>query len=289
VPQGSVLDLSAITGSLPLASLPRGGQSVSAHATGLLTNGQTVLVTEAPGQIKPVRFTAYFATPPTNTGVTVTLTVADTASHTVTLACSPTTHVTADPAGYFHVEYPLLEAATFQAEIGTIGGSTAEIDNDVAASSGQAVSLSSNADNVKISLGVLDTGQYSTFVTLRVLAYDTAMPGNDLTISVIRTDTSATIGSPVTLNLQSSDPSDPTSVPADFLYLERTGPVITAPGGVELALKIAKSTTSVQSYDVDVARYHATIPTLSPGMITATATVTGGTTDAADLNMVLWF
>lgn len=282
VPEGHILDLTQITGSLPLTSLPRGGQSISVFAPGTITNSQTLLVTEAPGAVKPVRFTAFFSTAPT-TG-TVRLRFADTATNYVELTC---THISGDPTGYYRAEFPLLEKASFEAETGTRSGA-AIIDNDAAASSGQAVSLLDNADYVQVPLGTLDPGTYDTFVKLRVLAFDTAAPGADVTISVYDLSTNTVVGTPVTLTITSSNPTDPTSVPADYMYTEHAGPIVTLPAG-SYALRVAKSTASTQSYDVDYMRYQAQLPTLVAGRITATAYVDSGPTDAANLNMVLWF
>lgn len=290
VPEGSVIDLSEITGSLPLASLPRGGRVLSSFTPGVLTNAQVMNVTESPSAVQPVRLTAFFKTDPTASGVSVTLSIADSAANHVDLICSPSTHRVGDATGYYRVEYPLLINATFQAEDGTRSSVGVEIDNDVAASNEQAVTLDTYNDWVEVDLGSLDTGSYSTFATLRVLDFDTVHTGTDITISVIRTDTSAVVGSPVTQTIVSSNPTDPTSVPADYLYTEYAGPVFTAPGGVDLVLRVTKSlSTSTQSYDVDFMRYTASVPTLLAGPITTTATVTGGTNNGADVNVSLWF
>jgi hypothetical protein len=290
VPEGSILDLGDINGSLPLSALPRGGRVLSSFTPGVLTDGQIMNVTESPSSVVPVRLTAFFKTDPTAVGVSLNISIADTASNHVDVVCSPSTHRVGDATGYYRVEYPLLVAATFQAEDGTRSSLDVEIDNDVAASNEQAVTLATYNDWVEADLGALDTGSYSTFTTLRVLNFDTVHTGNDITISVIRTDTMAVVGSAVTQNIQSSFPTDPSSVPDDFLYIEYAGPVITAPGGVDLVLRVTKSlSTSTQGYDVDLMRYTATVPTLQAGAITTTATVTGGTNNGADVNVTLWF
>ena len=291
VPQGPILNLENLSGSLPLSAVPRGVQCLSLNAAGAITNGRTVTVTESPNGLTPVRFTAYFVTPPTEAGVTVRIRVSDSAAtpNYIELSCGAATYVGTDPAGYFHAEYPLLLDAEFQAETGTRSSSSVLIDNDLAATDGQAVTLLSQNDWVEVDLGTLDPGSYQSYAKLRVLTFDTANPGGDLTISVIRTDTMATVGTPVTVNLQSSTPADPSSTPADFMYQELTGPAFTAPGGVDLVLRVTKSTTSSQSYDVDYMRYHATVAGLDAGMLTVSTFVDGGATAASDAQICLWF
>lgn len=291
-PQGPVLNLENLSGSLPVDAVPRGVQCLSAASSGAIVNSKTVTITESPRELTPVRFTTYFATPPTEAGVTVRVRVSDSATPTanyIELPCSATTHGTSDPTGYFHAEYPLLLDAEFQAETGTRSASSVLIDNDLAASDGQAVMLLSQNDWVEVDLGALDTGSYQAYARLRVLSFDTVNPGNDITISVIRTDTMATVGTPVTVNLQSTTPGDPASTPTDFMYQELTGPAFTAPGGVDLVLRVTKSTTSTQSYDVDYMRYHATVAALNAGTLTVTTYIDGGTTAAADAQICLWF
>lgn len=286
-PQGPKLNLDDLTGSLPLTSVPRGVRCLSTYGPGVLTDGQVLNMTESPAPVQPVRFTAFFRTAPSTSGV-VTVRVSDAAGASVALQCSPSFHRAGDPAGFFRAEYPLLLDAHFEAEAGTRSSTDVLIDADLTASNSQAVSLETQGQWVQLALGTLDPGDYATFAQLRVINFDPAAPGNDLVVSVIRSDTNAVVAS-VARNLQSTTPGDPSSTPADFMYRELAGPSFTAPGGVPLVLRIAKATASAQAYDVDFARYAATVPTLAAGPLTVSASVAGGTTNGADVNVSLWF
>lgn len=279
---GILLSYANIQGAVPLAAMPRGAQVYSTFLPGTVTDGEVVAITEIPFSAQPTRLTAYFKTPPT-TGTTVRVRVQDTAGtpNYVEVSC-PHAPVGSDPTGYYHIEYPLFLAETFEAELGTRSSSTTvAIASDVAASSGQAVALASNGDYVQMDLGSLDAGVYQTFVNTRVLQFATPST-NDLVISVIRTDTMAVVGSAVSYTLLSSM-TDPT------FYHEKVGPTFTAPGGVDLVLRVAKGTATTQAYNIDYGRFTATVPTLQAGMLTVIAHVDSGPTSAADVNIALWF
>lgn len=284
VPQGRIIDLSNLTGSLPIEAVPRGAQNLQAFAPGTIADSDVILITEAPADVKPVRVTLFTKTPPT-TG-TVRVRITDTASHFVEV--STATHVSGDPTGLYRKEFPLLEAAKFEAEHGTMSAGVS-IDTELAASSGQAVGLVINNDMVTFNLGTLEPGDYHTFVKARVVDFDTTAPGDDLTAVVVRADTNATLGSASTYDLESTNPSNPDVVPADFIYQELTGPAFTAPGGVEVHLKVYKSTTSTQSYEIDFARYSADVPDLVAGFLTVETFVDSGPTDAANATVTVWF
>lgn len=281
---GLALTLAGLTGPLPLASMPRGAQVYSTFSPGPMTDGEIVAVTEVPMPLQPTRFTAFFKTPPDDAGVTVTLTVSDASANSVALACSSTTHQANDPAGYFHVEYPLFLEEAFEAEAGIrIPGSIAIV-NDLGASGGQAVPLSAQNDLISFPLGALDPGEYRTFFTCRVLQFADGSV-NDLVVNVARGDTQEVIGGPISFSLAAtgSPDVDPT------LYVERNGPTFTAPGGAPLYLQVFKGTATTQFYNVDSARMTATVPTLQPGLITTSVAVTGGSSSSADVNLALWF
>lgn len=277
---GLLLSYDNLAGSLPLSAMPRGAQVYSPFVPGTPTDNTLVSMTEVPFAVQPTRFTAFFKTPPTDVGVAVRFRVADSAGtpNYIEVACSPITALGGDPAGYFHVEYPLYTAESFEAEDGTRSSmSTVAIASDVAASSGQAVALASNGDYVQVDLGSLDPGTYQTFVTARVLQYASSST-NDLVFSVIRTDTNAVVGSPVSYTLTSG-----------LLYTERNGPTFTAPGGVDLVLRVAKATATAQAYNVDFMRFTATVPTLQAGPLTVTSYVDSGPSTSADVNLAMWF
>lgn len=284
-PSGVQLSYAALQGVLPLAAMPRGAQVLSAFTPGNVTDQETVTVTEVPMPLQPTRFTAFFKTPP-SAGSTVRFRFLD--SHTPTanyveLSC-PSTPSGSDPAGYYHVEFPLYIAESFEAETGTRSNTTSvAIASDLAASSGQAVALVSQNDYVQMDLGVLDPGLYSTFFTARALQFASSST-NDLRVQVLRVDTGAVVSSAVSYTLVAGTGANDTT-----LYSERNGPVFTAPGGVDLVLRVSKVTATSQAYNVDQARFLATVPTLQPGVITAKAFVDSGPTSAADVNLALWF
>jgi hypothetical protein len=282
---GIQLTMDQISGALPLGQLPRGAQVYSTFVPGTVTDQTVVGITEFPILLQPTRLTAYFKTPP-GVSDTVHIQCLDTATPTpnkVELICNAANHLAGDPAGYYHLEWPLYLAETFEAENGTRSNpSTVAIASDVAASSGQAVALATLNDYVQVDLGPLDSGQYQTFFTARVLQF-AASSTNDLAVQVIRTDTAQVLGSAVSYTLASGGSPDPT------LYVERNGPVFTAPGGVDLVLRVSKATSTTQAYNIDKMRFTATAPILGAGMITTKTLADGGTTTAADVNISLWF
>lgn len=278
---GMALSLDMFTGALPLAQMPRGAQVYSVFSPGVVHDQTVVGITEVPIAIQPTRLTAFFRTAPAD-GDGVRIRCFDTASpaHYVELACA---HKQGDPTGYYHVEWPLYLAETFEAENGTRSSTTAvAIASDVAASSGQAVALANQNDYVQVDLGQLDAGEYRTYFTSRVLQYATNST-NDLVVQVLRADTQQVLGSAVTYSLQTGGATDNT------LYIERNGPIFTAPGGVDLVMRVAKATATTQAYNVDAMRFTATAPILNTGMITTATYVDGGATNAADVNVALWF
>lgn len=283
-PAAPKLNLANLLGVLPISAVPRGVQCLSAYGPGTASDGDVLTITEVPSIVAPVRFTAYWQTPPTSGQPTIR--VSD-GSTDIDLICSPGNHRGGDPAGLWRAEYPLMLAATFEAEAGVRSSLDLVIDNDLAASNSQAVQLDSSDDYIDVDLGELDTGSYATFARLRVLAFDSSGdPGDDITISIIRTDTDAVIAS-TTASIVAAIPTDPQAV--DFMYQEIPGPTFTAPGaGVDVALRVAKSTVAIQSYDVDFMRYATAVPTLDPGVVTVSTHVSGST-NGADVNVCLWF
>ncbi len=281
-PSGPQLDLSLLVGSLPLSAVPRGVQCLSAFAPGAMTNGRLISATDSPGPIRPVRFTAFFQTPPTGAAVP-TVRVSD-GVNTVDLVCSPAKHRPGDPAGLWRIEYPMLLTALFQADDAVRSDPTVVIDPDEAASNGEAVLLEDENQSVAADLGVLDVGNYHTIVRARVLQFGDPQP--DLTIAVERTDDGTTLAY---VNLQLESTGVPDETPADYIYRDLAGPDFTAPGGVGLRLRVAKATPSQTSYDVDWMRYDADVPALNAGPITVTQVVDGGNTNAANHDVHLWF
>jgi hypothetical protein len=263
VPSGAVIDLSNVQGSLGLSVLPRGAQCLTAFQPGVPTNGQVVTITDTPNGMKPVRLTAYFKTPPTDTGVTVRFRVQDSAAAYTELACSPTTHQSGDPAGYFHASYPMLAAERFEAESGTLSSSFVIIAPDITASSGQAVNVSTQNGYVQVDLGVLDAGSYHAFITERVTTY-AASSTNDLKIEVIRTDTNAVLGT-TQYTLLGTDTVETVTING-------------APTGGTFTLTFGGQTTSALAYNATAAQVQAALVALSSigaGNVTVTGAAGG--------------
>lgn len=284
-PTGIALTLDMMSGALPLEQMPRGAQVYSTFGPGTVTDQTIVGITEVPIALQPTRLTAFFKTPPADTD-TVRIRCTDTVTPNadyVELTCTPATRKAGDPVGYYHAEWPLYLEETFEAEDGTrSSNTTVAITSDVAASSGQAVALATQNDYVQVDLGVLDAGDYQTYFTSRVLQY-AANSTNDLVVQVMRSDTSEVLGTAVSYTLQSGGATDNT------LYIERNGPVFTAPGDVDIVMRVSKGTSTLQAYNVDEMRFTATAPILNAGIITTQTFVDNGSTVAADVNISLWF
>lgn len=276
-PEGSVIALDNVVGSLPLSATPRGAQSWSVTAGGAVSN-KVVSITEILQDVQPALVSAYFQTPPTENGVVVAIALTDSAANSVTLNCATDG---GSPAGYYALKYPLIISNVIEAETGTLANN-AVIDTELAANNNQAVALTANGDSVALTLGTLEAGNYGCTVRMRVDEFDTAMTGADLTVTVRRDDTHAVLGS-ATFNLQSTNPSDPTSAVTDFIYRDLTGPTFTAPGGVNVVVTVAKATASTQAYEIDYVRFDAAVPTLVAGLVTMSTSVSGGTTAASDV------
>lgn len=276
MPMPAVIDLSDIQGHLPITALPRGVQNIATAVAGALADGQLLNATEPPGDVRPTRFTALFKTPPA-AGTSITLHATDTGGHTIDLVCSDATHQSGDPAGYYRAGWPVTDAGEYQAESGTRSDvATVDIVTDLAAVSGQAVSLDTQGEWVEIELGVLDAGNYTSTVTVRSVGIGNAVTG-DLVIAAVRTDTQAVLA---------SQPYD--SGTGDTLYADKAGPSFAAPGGVPIALRVTKAGASTQTYNVDSMQVSPVVPVLTAGLITVTASVDSGA-GAADVNAILWF
>lgn len=276
-PEGSVIALDNVVGSLPLTATPRGAQSWSVTVGGVVSD-KVVSITEVFQDFQPARLSAYFQTPPTEDGVAVAITLTDSATNNVTLTCATGAD---NPAGYYALKYPLVISNVIEAETGTLANN-AVIDTELAANNNQAVALTANGDSVALTFGTLEAGDYGCTVRMRVDEFDTAMTGEDLTVSVYRPDTGDVFGS-ATFDLQSTNPSDPTSVVTDFVYQDLPGPTFTTPGGVDVAVMVSKATASTQAYEIDYVRFDAAVPTLVAGLVTMSTSVSGGTTSASDV------
>jgi hypothetical protein len=278
VPQGQLLSLNDLSGTLPLSTTARGARVLSCDADGNVTDGEIVTITESPGEVKPVRFTAYFKTPPDGS-TTVTLRVQDSAatpSH-VDLMCAAPPATPVDPVGYYHESWPLLDAYLVYAQDGTRSDvSNVPIITDELSPSGQSVFLDTNAEWVQTSVGILEVATYSVFVSVRP---NSATPvTNDFQVDIIRLDTNTSIGH---TNFTLSNIVG---------FHDAAYGTFVAPGGVEIAVRAGKVTSNTtQSYEVASMRYTTTVPTLTAWRITVSAIVGSGPTAAADASICLWF
>lgn len=276
-PQGSLLSLNDVAGALPLAAIPRGVRCLTIIGAGNIGDGEVLLITESPAPIKPVRFTAYFKTPPV-AGSSLTLVIQDSAATpaTIELVCDDSG---GSPAGYFHAEWPVSEAYLVYASAGTMSDPTSvQIITDPLSPSGQSVLLQADGDWVQCSLGVLDQGTYSLFASMRANTNPATPATNDIEFDVVRLDTDAVIHTVVG------------TVSNTLGFADAAAGTFTAPGGVEVALRVGKVTAAVQSYEVASMRYATSVPQLAAGMITVTGLVGGSpATLPADVNAVVWF
>lgn len=273
---GTLLTLGNLSGSLPLATTPRGAQCLSAFASSTITNNETILVTEAPSDVKPVRLTAYFKTPPSSS-TQVTFRLTDGGGTYVQLVC-PVAVQSGDPTGYYHYEWPLVENQIVYASDGATvtvsDGTQVGLITDQVSDTGQSMLLENSGEWVQGNLDIVDAGTYNAFASVRTNENTTST--GDVRIDVIRLDTSASIANAVITVTSQTNFSD--TAPLSF----------TAPGGVDLAIRVTKLTSAVQTYLVQDVRFHTDVPTLNAGRLTLSALVTG-TANAADANLVLWF
>jgi hypothetical protein len=280
IPSPPVIDLGDVQGQLNLAVIPRGSQCVSSYGAGVLTNAQLLNATEVVTTLRPTRLTAYFHTPP-ETGVTVRFRVEDPYSNYIELACSDATAIGGDPSGYFRKAFPLTDGGEFQAENGTRSDpANIEVVTDLAAVSGQAVTIDAQNEWVQVSMGVLDPGSYTSSAKVRVLGYATGST-DDLVIEAVNLNTDTVLAS------TSYTPGD-AGHPQTDAYVDYDGPSFTSPGA-EIAIRVRKGTTSGQYYNVDSMLADVSGTILFGGTIKITAYVDSGPTVAADVNVALWF
>lgn len=277
IPQGSLLSLNDLAGTLPLAAIPRGVRCMSFYQAGTgIADGETLFITNSPAPIKPVRLTAFFKTPPpAGTSVTLHFQDSEATPQSIDLLCDDSG---GSPAGYFHKEWPVSEAYLAYAESGTVSDpASVQIVTDQLSPSGQSVVLATESDWVQISLGVLDVGLYAVLASMR--ANSSTSAAGDVQFDIIRLDTNASIHT-TTATVTSTG------------FADVAAGSFTAPGAVEMALRITKATSAVQSYQVASGRYTTSVPELAAGLVTVTAILTGATgggVAAGDVNVALWF
>lgn len=276
---GTIIDLTQVSGEIPLNFAPRGSRILSSYGAGVVSNNQYLNVTNSPLDIRPLKVTAFWQAAPSGTDINIVFADQQATPNTITLPCPSGS--TSTPVGFFELDYPLSLGESFEAENGTRSNvSTIPIVSDTAASNGQVVSLTTNGQYVQMDLGQLEPGVYQLYATVKVSSYATNT--NDLLIEAVRTDNSGVLGSTFfTLGT--------TPYPQTTNYVELVGPSFTAPGGVDVVIQVSKVTTSAQSYYIDKGRYTATVPTLTAGEITCQAVFAGTNTVARDVNVCLWF
>jgi hypothetical protein len=271
VPPSPILTLNDLQGRLPLDVLPRGTHCLSFFAPGVVTNGQTIAITNSPVDIEPLSVTAYFATPPA-AGESILIRLIDSSNNSVDLNC-PDTPVGSDPVGYYHVDFAADPTTVFTSDDATLNY-TATIYSDAASVNGTAVYLSTLNDSLTFDLGTLAAGDYTVFFSVRP-DEDTPVDG-DLSVFVLDSSTNQLVA------------SDSYSIgTVSDGYREPGALTFTAPGDAPLQVGMAKASEGAQEYFVDGARMLTTIPTLHAGMITVSATSNNLT--AADMNLVMWF
>lgn len=283
---GNVLSLDDLSGRLPLTVVPRGSQCLTVFAPGAITDGETIMITEAPGHVRPVRFTAFFKSPPSS-GQTVTLHVVSGAS-SVDLPCAGGSD---SPAGFYHVEWPLTDAfqryasdapnnanasdLTQYAPYLTVSDSSAvALITDDASDTGQSLYLDNANEWGQLNMDTVEASVYSAFVSMRTNESTTS--NNDVRLDVYRLDTNVVIAT-ATYTITNVDG-----------FAETVGLSFTAPGECQIGMRVTKLTTAAQTYEVEYLRYATTVPDLPAGQLAISASVTGSGS-AADANIALWF
>jgi hypothetical protein len=277
---GEHLDLGELSGTLPLSVIPRGTRVLNVYKAGVVADGDIISVTESPTDIKPVRLTAFFKTPP-DMGTTVTIHITGDAATpaSVDLVCYPPGASPLDPDGYYHIEWPLAEALLrYFSDTGYLtvsSGADIGLITDQVSDTGQSMLLHVNGSWGELNVDTLDFGHYTAYAALRTNEGTTS--ANDVTISVIRLDTNAVIA------------TQTYTVTNEIGFAEPAGLAFIAPGNCQVAIRVTKSTSATQTYEVEYVRYATTVPRLAAGLLTFAAEVSGGTTAAADANIALWF
>lgn len=276
---GVLLTLNELSGTLPLATIPRGSRLLSFFVPGTVIDGQILDVTESPSVVQPARMTAFFKTPPDGLSqVTIRLSDGQATPSYVDLVCPAPPATPPDPDGYYHVEWPLVAAlevymtdsAVTVSDVSQVGLITDEVSE-----TGQSMLLDNNGEWAEANMGVLDPGTYHAFAAVRTNEFTTS--ANDVRVRVIRLDTNAVLASATY------------TVTTRVGFLDTAALAFDAPGGVAVAIRVEKITTASQTYEVQDVRFQTTVPTLSAGRLTATALVDSGPTAAADVNVTVWF
>lgn len=276
---GSLLTLNELSGTLPLATVPRGSRLWSFFEPGVITDGETLDITESPSAVQPARLTAFFKTPPDGLSqVTIRISDNDATPHFVDLVCPAPLATPVDPDGYYHVEWPLVAAleifmtdpAVSVSDVSLVGLITDEV-----SVTGQSMLLDGNGEWAQANMGVLDAGTYDAFAAIRTNEGTTS--ANDIAVSVLRLDTDAVLASATY------------TITTIVSFPETAALSFDAPGGVGVGIRVEKVTAASQTYEVQDVRFETTVPTLSAGRLTATALVDSGPTAAADVNVTMWF
>lgn len=279
VGDGTLLTLNELSGTLPLAVVPRGARCLSFQAGGVITDSETITITESPADVEPVRLTAFFKTPPDGSSQ-VTVRISDdgaTPAH-VDLVC-PSSPAAGDPAGYYHAEWPLVQALEVYmsdpAAITVSDPTAVGLITDDVSDTGQSMLLDQASEWCQADMGELDIGVYTAYAAVRTNESVTAT--NDIQVDVIRLDTDASIAS-VTC-----------TVTNQIGFVDTPSLSFTAPGGCEIAIRVTKGAAVTNTYEVQDVRFSTTVPVLVAGRITVSALVDSGPTAAADASIALWF
>lgn len=281
IPGGSVVNLSQLVGQIPLNSSPRGSRVLSTFIPGAVAS-KILNITNSPIPVRPLRMTAYFQQPLTDTGADIVIRISDSATtpNFIELDCFTEPNPARTLPGYYVLNFPDYLGRTYEAEEGVRSSdANVPIVTDVNASNGQAVALDLQNEYVQTSMGVLSPGTYTLFSTVKVPSYTTNT--NDLTIQAVKVSDNSVIAAVST--------SPGVGTPQTPNYTEFAGPTFTNPISQEIVLRVQKSTTAAQSYYVDSYRYEAQVPLLQPGDLKVEAIVTGTNTTGRDVNVALWF
>lgn len=270
---GKIVSLNQVAGSLPLSTMPRGSRTWSSFLPGVLADSTVYNKTYLNTDVNPTAITAHFLTPPTGADGSnkIQITVTDAA------ATPGVVLLEVDDNGAYHSRtWPLVASAQYEAENGTRSNEgTIPIIADSTASNQQSVELNGQNEYIEIDLGVMDSGTYTAYTSIRA-STGSATPANDIKFdvldgldSVIQTVSETAVDGP---------------------YTEYVAPSWTADGDTQYKLRVTKAQATAGTMLVDTFRWEADVVTLSQGDVELSVVVVGSpSTNGSDVNVTLWF
>jgi hypothetical protein len=271
---GSVIDLTSIEGTLPLASIPRGARC--------LTFGGPLSGTVFDGSSSFPKIYLPYAVNPVSFSLSATGVSGRTSDHiNVSLASSGggstlSVHVDNDSGAYI-ATWPLDATHTIQAETADRSGNSVLALADASASSGMAIELNALSEYIQESM-TLEPGVWTPSIRCRF----TGATGNDLRLSAFLASAPTVEVAYVLFQAGASASATTYSVvtPALSLTVATTAAYI---------FRIKKEGSSVTSHIIDYFTILTSVPTLSAGDLSISHAAPSGGSMGTYHQYTLWF